>query len=121
MPIFRIFNFYGLCTLALAAGLTACGNVAEIRAGLVKETPLGAEMSRVLAFCKREKMQCKRSDTAGFLNQDTGQIVGVKSVWGLVTERKSSPLSTTSTEAYWGFDKDGHLLDVWVWRTTDAP
>ena len=116
---FRFFEV--LFALVMGAALTACSNVGQIRKQLLEKTPIGSDMAKVLMFCALEKLKCNRSDTAGYLDQDTGKGVGVKSIWGVLTERKTTPLTITTVEVYWGFDNDGRLIDIWVWKTTDAP
>jgi hypothetical protein len=89
---------------------------------LLRAAPKGSSMEQVLALCQKRGFRCQRSDTAGFLNQDTGQAVGVRSVWATIKTGRSLMLPfVSSTAAYWGFDQEGRLLDVWVWRTIDAP
>ena len=110
-----------LLTAAFGVALTGCVNESWIRKELLEKTPTGTSMNQVLELCSREKMTCKRSDSAGYLNQDTGKGVGVKSIWGIFLERKTTPLTIVTVEVFWGFDKDGKLLDIWVWKTVDAP
>jgi hypothetical protein len=89
---------------------------------LLRAAPKGSSMEQVLALCQKRGFQCHRSDTAGYLNQDTDQVVGVRSVWGRIKMVRPLVLPiVSSTEANWGFDQEGRLLDVWVWRTIDAP
>lgn len=99
----------------------ACNNENQIKKQLLEKTPVGSNMEQILAFCSQEKLKCNRSDTAGYLDQDSGEVVGVKSIWGVLKEQKATPLTITSVSAYWGFDKDGRLIDVWVWKTSDTP
>ena len=105
----------------VGAALAGCVNESWIRKELLVKTPIGTDMSQALDLCSRENMTCKRSDTAGYLNQDTGKGVGVKSIWGVFLERKTTPLTVITVEVFWGFDKDGKLLDIWVWKTVNAP
>jgi len=110
-----------LLALVVGLALTACANEEKVREQLLKKTPLGSDMAQVLRFCAQENLQCKSSERTGYLNQHTGQTIGVKSVWGAVYKRRTTPLTITSVEAYWGFDKDGRLIDIWAWKTIDAP
>ncbi len=107
--------------LSIGATMTACAEETRVRNELLEKTPIGTTFDQVLSFCASNNLKCRQSNTTGYLNQKTGQIVGVKSIWAVVSERKEMPLSTTSIAAYWGFDKDGRLLDIWVWKTIDAP
>lgn len=101
--------------------LMSCAEKNQIRTRLLEETPIGSSFDQVLAYCKKLELKCSQSSTAGFLNQDTGDVVGVMSIWAVVNEHKTSPLSIRSTAVYWGFGGDGKLIDIWVWKTTDAP
>ena len=47
------------------------------------------------------------------------ETVGVTSIEAEVG-RYWLPFCTTVT-AFWGFDSEGRLIDVWVWKTPDAP
>ena len=60
---------------------------------------------------------------AGFHKQELGddRIVGVKSISTEASDYWTFPFLTTSVTFFWGFDKDDKLVDVWVWKTVDAP
>ena len=103
-----------------SATLLSCNKEEDFRALLHIKTPIGSNISEVRKFCSSEKFKCNQSDTAGYLNQHTGKVIGVKSIWGVIKEVNIIPLTTTSFSAYWGFDKDGRLLDIWVWKTIDG-
>lgn len=108
--------------LALFFAVMAAGCTPGERDELLRATPKGSSVEQVLNLCRAKGFQCNRSDTAGYLDQDTGKVVGVRSVWATIkTERSSLLPMVSTTSAYWGFDKDGRLLDIWVWHTTDAP
>ena len=92
----------------------------QLREQLLAQTPMGSTMEQVAAFCLRRKLECRRSDNAGYMNQATGAVVGEKAMWAAVEETHRG-LMVSSVEAYWGFGSDGVLVDVWIWRTTDAP
>jgi hypothetical protein len=108
-------------SLIVMTGFSSCGNVSKIRSQLLVDTPIGTKFGQVLEYCSKKKLTCAQSTKAGYLNQDTGAVVGVKSIWAVVSERKEAPLTTTTMAAYWGFDKDDNLIDIWVWKTIDAP
>jgi hypothetical protein len=86
----------------------------------LKSTPLGSDYQQVLSFCTSKRLKCHSSETSGYLNQDTNRTVGVQSVWGVVQESKAIPFFQTTTEAFWGFDANGKLIDVWIWKTNDS-
>lgn len=106
--------------LLLCASMVGCSNVAEVRQKILERTPVGTSFDEVLKQCAELKFSCRSSKTAGYLNQDTGTVVGTSSIWALV-EEKQKFLFIRSTMVYWGFDSHGKLIDAWVWQTRDAP
>lgn len=99
----------------------ACMNEDQIRKQILEEIPIGKKISDVNAFCVRKNLACSFSDTAGYWNQYTAKTVGVKSIWAVLNEYRTTPLTTTTVTVYWGFDGEEKLVDVFVWRTIDAP
>jgi len=117
----RSVYFFVLVGTFVGVSLTQCATEEQVRADILQKTPIGIDMNQVMAFCASQKLVCKSSNTAGYLNQHTSKIVGVKSVWTVISEQRLTPLTITTKSCFWGFDKDGRLIDVWVWKTTDAP
>ena len=117
----RMKNIQILLLIFTTMTLQACSSEEQIKKELLEKTPIGTEMSVVTAYCISEKLKCNRSDTTGYIDRHTGKVVGVKSIWAPLDMRRTSPLTINSTEVNWGFDKDGHLLDIFVWKTIDAP
>jgi hypothetical protein len=103
-------------TLLFVASVTGCTSATSHRLRLLESTPRGATFDAVLAYCQSKNLNCKQSRTAGFLNQDNGKVVGVKSIWSTIDQGWFR-----TVEAYWGFDGEGKLLDVWVWATLEGP
>ena len=98
--------------------LLSCSSTSAVRTRLLQETPVGTSFEQVWNFCVAREKKCYQSLKAGYLNQDTGKIVGVYSIWANIDEQK---LKAGTITAYWGFGSDSRLIDVWVWRTIDAP
>ena len=94
--------------------------VALIRASILKETPLGSTSDAVREVLKRKGwLVANYVGSTGFLKQESGasnEIVGITSIRGNVGD-----LAVMNVSAFWGFDIDGRLIDVWVWRTFNAP
>jgi hypothetical protein len=107
--------------LGILVNFGACASEANTRSHLLRQTPIGTTFDKVWEYCQSRKLKCYKSTTAGYLNQKTGKTVGVSSIWAVVKERKPTPLTAESTSAYWGFGTDNLLIDVWVWKTIDAP
>jgi hypothetical protein len=110
-----------LITLVLGSAIVACKPAFAVRHSLLNETPIGTTFERVLKYCSTVSLNCAVSKTAGFLNQDTGKVVGVQSIWATLSQNATIPLVKSTVTAYWGFGSDGRLIDIWVWRTNDAP
>lgn len=99
----------------------------SIRASLLKETPLGSTSQEVRALVeKRGWLDRNYIGSSGFLRQVAGAPaveVGVTSLRGELGHYWELPRPLpfrTDVTAFWGFDKEGHLIDIWVWKTTDA-
>jgi hypothetical protein len=108
--------------IAISVGVaTLCYNSTYFtRWKLLQETPPGTTSDQVILHCARNNLKCSFSNSAGFLNQDNGQVIGVKSIRTKLSDGRIFPFVTTTVVAFWGFDKDGKLIDIWVWRTIDA-
>jgi hypothetical protein len=91
-----------------------------IRASILRETPLGTSFSEVEATVKQKGWLAPNyGGSTGFLKQESGEpneVIGVTSMRGSLGDWGPMNIS-----AYWGFDRDGRLIDVWVWRTFEAP
>jgi len=101
----------------------------KIRASILKWTPPGCSTDQVRAFIKEKHWSVySESRDKGFVMRRPGQNeahsveVGSSFVAGELgtTHFVMFPFETTKY-AYWGFDKNGRLVDVWVDEDTDAP
>jgi hypothetical protein len=117
---------YSAVIIGIAFLISSCSllrSETSIRASLLKQTPIGSSLSDVRAFvAKRGWLDRSYVGTNGFLKQEVGspiQVVGVSSICGQLGHYWL-PFRTDVT-AFWGFDANGRLIDVWVWKTTDAP
>ena len=97
-------------------------NEREIEAHLYLITPVGS--SYVVAVSKLGGCysQLQSYGNAGFFKQELPQCktVGAKSIKVDLGEYYHFPIGMTSVVAFWGFDQNGKLLEVWVWKTTDS-
>jgi hypothetical protein len=61
------------------------------------------------------------SETRGFLDQRVhpSPIVGEKSIRAHLGSYQGLPWKVFVT-VFWGFDHQGKLIDVWVWKTYDT-
>lgn len=114
-----------LCTLIVSAcaGLNRWRyDTNRVRDSLNRLTPLGSSYDQVWSFASGRYKQAKRNESSGFYRQDSSKptIVGVKSIEAHIGDYHALPIGTTSVVAYWGFDKDNRLIEIWVWETTDS-
>lgn len=94
----------------------------KIEADLYLITPIGSLYAEAISKLGGRYNQLQTYDNAGFLKQDLppNKTVGVKSIKINLGEYYHFPIGTTSVVAFWGFDANGKLLEVWVWKTTDS-
>ncbi|MGA8148843.1 MAG: hypothetical protein WB870_14930 [Gallionellaceae bacterium] len=93
----------------------------SIRATLLVSTPIGSNAVLVQSVLSQRGIQ-GRFQSTGFLKQESGETpktIGVSSIRAELGHYYL-PLRTDVT-AFWGFDATGALIDIWVWKTVDAP
>jgi hypothetical protein len=119
----------------LALVLVGCSSVGplcrsdeNVRASILKRTPLGCSSEQVYAFIKQHRMPIHaESRDKGFMMRQPGRNethsieVGASFVACKLgkTHFVMFPFETTK-RGYWGFDKSGRLIEVWVDQDTDA-
>jgi hypothetical protein len=95
---------------------------ASIRASLLRQTPLGSSSSEVRALLEqRGWLNRNYHGTTGYYYQpstEPARTVGVTSLSANLGDY-GFPFRT-NVSAFWGFDRDDRLIDIWVWKTTDA-
>jgi len=99
----------------------------KIRASVLKRTHLGCSSDQVYAFIKEQHWQVDgESPDNGFHKTFVGRAGSVEVGSSYVscdigvTHFVFFPFAT-DVLAYWGFDKSGRLIDVWIDQQTDAP
>lgn len=96
----------------------------EIEQALLQEKPIGTQMSEIERWLRDEKNLAPMVSEVGFFKQrpPPSRVVGSRSIRARLGEYYRFPfLLRTSVVAYWGFDENNELIDIWVWKTTDAP
>ena len=91
-----------------------------IEASLLKTAPLGSTSDEVLRRLQAKGFHPTLTPT-GFYKQkipSKPEVVGTSSIRVELGEYRTP--FVTSVTAFWGFDKAGKLIDVWVWKTVDA-
>ena len=91
---------------------------------MIHLTPLGSSPDAVLAVVTHEGWKSRGYETKfGFLKQGSGkpEVVGVSSIQASLGDYFVFPFLSTNVSAFWGFDANHRLIDVWIWKTTDGP
>ncbi|MES3021944.1 MAG: hypothetical protein V4857_10220 [Pseudomonadota bacterium] len=115
-------NIISVCIVLLAGLLVSgCYDENDIKTELLKEVLIGSSIDDVKIYCGRRKLICHENLNVGYLDQRTNQVVGSTSMWVFLPERRTGLLEVTSGTIYFGFDKSGTLIDVWVWIVRDGP
>lgn len=96
---------------------------AHIRAELLSAMPLGSPLESVEQYIVREGWEVVWiSKTHGFNHQDLSpsREVGTKSIRSNLGDYQDIPFAANVT-VFWGFNDQSKLIDIWVWKTWDAP
>ncbi|HVU18571.1 MAG TPA: hypothetical protein VHD32_16835 [Candidatus Didemnitutus sp.] len=95
---------------------------AAIEESLLRLAPRGSSVEEVLRAIEAKGWKHDFIHETGFLKQEGSkpmEVVGKKSIHAHLGEY--GLILKTSVDAFWGFDGEGKLLEVWVWKTTDGP
>jgi len=104
------------------------GKDSDLQERILAETPVGSSMSQVEQVIRSEGWKVIRVDRErGFLDQrETTKrpdfnfpVVGVMHIEADAGDVQGVPFRSNVT-VFWGFDRDGKLIDAWAWRTTDG-
>lgn len=96
----------------------------SIRERLLKAAPLGSSIAQVEAVVKRSGWPHQLHTRSGFYDQRVrpARDVGVQHIRANLGDYRNIPIPLpTNVTVFWGFDGDGRLIDIWVWKTTDGP
>jgi hypothetical protein len=95
-----------------------------IRESILALTPLGSSPEAVLTLVQKEKWKNQaHNKRSGFLMQQHGKksvVVGTTHIQAWLGHHWTFPFLRTDVVAYWGFDADGRLVDVWIWKTINS-
>jgi hypothetical protein len=117
-----------ICSIALVACVDyrpflLRKNADSLRDHFFAQTPVGTSFDEVLKKLRADGYAPIPNMASGFVRQEAGEealIVGQSSIKATLGDYWSIFLLTTSVTAYWGFDSTGHLVDIWIWKTTDG-
>lgn len=119
-----IFLIPAVYVVSLAAGVALDRNRdrdAVIRERLLGDAPLGSSMSQVRDVVSRRGWELRRaSESGGFFHQGVrpAREVGAKHIEAYAGHYRD--LFRVDVVVYWGFDEQGRLIDVWVWKVVDS-
>ncbi|GAB5382865.1 MAG: hypothetical protein Alis2KO_42060 [Aliiglaciecola sp.] len=85
-------------------------------------TPLGSSMNDVISAINENGWNIDFvNENKGFYHQDItpNREVGSKSIRAVMGEYRTI-LVTTSVTVFWGFDEQGKLTDIWVWKVNES-
>jgi hypothetical protein len=118
--VFALFGAFG-CTTFLR-------HLPEntIESKLYKITPLGTSYEVATNKLAKRFSAIQFDDQNGFEFQgwpEPPRLVGIKSIevdFGDYSLIPLFPIVTTSVTAYWGFDHNGKLIEIWVWKCSNS-
>jgi hypothetical protein len=93
-----------------------------LRQRLLWATPIGTTMTDVDKYVAAEKWKVQYvCTTHGYTKEEETHrvVVGEKSIRADLGQYQGFPFVRYVT-VYWGFDKQARLVDIWVWKTSDA-
>lgn len=123
--------FIVLLVLFLVEGIRMLSNPlinseANIRDLLLEKTPIGTKMEDVLEFIEvNEEWEVKSINyETGFYHQriTPPRVIGEKSIRVSLGNYRviRNMYFETNVTVFYGFDENGELVEIWVWKTTDA-
>jgi hypothetical protein len=126
--LYSLATVFALVLVGCSTAGPLCRSDEKIRASILKRTPLGCSSDQVYAFIKAQRLPVhSESRDKGFMMRRPGQNethsveVGITFIaCKLGTTRFVMFPFETIKFGYWGFDKSGRLVDVWVDQQTDA-
>jgi len=123
------FAFLLLCYMVVKVtwGLPLRLSEGKIRDWVLKRTPLGTSLEQVRVYTDskawRDRFYVEDGGTYWGHNYwldgnaPAGQTVGDKSIRGDLGDYLNAALGTTQVTAFWGFDTNDQLVNVWVQKS----
>jgi len=90
-----------------------------IKRSILKQTPISSSMEEVIEVIERKEWDVRYGDidyNRGYTDRDTYEVVGVKSIRACIGSYSDFILFTTYVSVFWGFDEEGKLIDVYIWK-----
>ena len=96
----------------------------KIQELLLKEFPIGTQDEIIISALNKKGIKYNHYKNMGFLKQEPpkDKVVGMQSIRAYLGRYRSFPIPfiTASVVAYFGFNEQGKLIDIWVWKTYDS-
>lgn len=100
-----------------------------LKSHVLEITPLGAEFDHVMSLIKKRNWEIKRfSEEWGFRyrGKKGPKTIGDKYIMACLGSYMGSYLGVpvpfrVYVYVYWGFDLEGRLTDIWIYKEMDAP
>jgi hypothetical protein len=87
---------------------------------LLAETPVASSKSEVARFIRGRNWSSERSHREEFgIPKGGGKLVGSSSIKVYLGSYQDIPFRA-HVVAYWGFDEDGRLIEIWVRKEWDG-
>lgn len=111
----------GLLAACSSPGLSLRKDPDQIREALLAQTPVGTGTDTVVQVLQARHADVSRYKTGYVrrLDNDAFEEVGVTSIKAGLGRYYTSPFGSTEVTAYWGFDVDGKLVNIWVSKGGD--
>ena len=122
MKILKIIAAVFVLLVACVAVNRTRYSEAHVTGILYQMTPLGTSYDEVLRRVDDNYKFVHPNERTGFLRVDPAgsQVVGVRSLEAHIVDYWHFPIGTTTVDAFWGFDRNNKLIEIWVWKTTDS-
>ncbi len=122
----RIFIIAVIAFGLVCVSIVICSSLRRSEAAITRKlerlTPLGTQYAIAAHELESHFGRIQKNKTTGFLRQEgpRQEVVGAMSIEIHLDDYYHFPIGTTLVDALWGFDKEGKLLEIWVWKTTDS-
>ena len=123
---FKIFVLF-FCVMCMTGGcaISLRQPAEEIRRKLFEEFPIKSSFEQIAFELKSKGLHPKIRKTTGFLKQELFspvEVVGSKSIRVHLGSYSNCtfPFFTEQVTAFFGFNDEEELIDIWIWKDTDS-
>lgn len=93
-----------------------------LRSYVLYNTPIDSKFDKVERIIKKKNWEIAYTDKSkGFWDQrsSSNKKTGVMSIRASLGDYQGIPFVCNVT-VFWGFNAEGNLIDIWVWKTWDG-